>query len=126
MLMEAIIDHKKDDTALIMQDKYIITKTGQRRLGQTTKGWKLLVKWKDGSESWVKLTDIKEAQPVDLAEYAKARGIDQEPAFAWWVPYTLRQCDVILSAFKKRIRKTTREYGIELPSNSVKDAHRLD
>ena len=86
----------------------------------------MLVKWKDGLESWVKLTDMKEAQPIELVEYAKARGIDQEPAFAWWVPYILRRCDVILSAFKKWIRKITRKYGIQLPTNGVKDVHQPD
>ena len=33
-------------------------------------------------------------------------------AFIWWVPYTLRKRDIILSAVNKRIRKTTHKYGI--------------
>jgi hypothetical protein len=37
----------------------------------------------------------------------------------WWVPYTLRKRDVILSAVKSRIRKTTHKYGIEIPTSLV-------
>ena len=29
-------------------------------------------------------------------EFAKVREISDEPAFGWWVPYTLRTCAVIL------------------------------
>jgi hypothetical protein len=38
-----IIDHKSSGEAIKMADKYIITKTGTRRLRQTTVGWKFLV-----------------------------------------------------------------------------------
>ena len=88
-------------------------------------GWELLVKWKDESESWIKLSDLKESHLIEVAEFAKAQGIDDEPAFAWWVPYTLRKRDIILSAVKKRIRKTTHKYGVEIPT-SVEHAHELD
>jgi hypothetical protein len=72
----------------------------------------VLVKWVDTSESRIPLKDMKESHPVETAEFAKARGIADEPAFAWWVPYTLRKRDVILSKLKARIQKTlvTRKY----------------
>ena len=51
-LMDSIIDHSKDPSqAIPMEDKYITTKSGQRRLRKTTKGWKLLIKWKDKSKA---------------------------------------------------------------------------
>lgn len=125
-LMEAIVDHRKDEaTAVPMSDKYLITQSGQRRLRKTTKGWKLLVRWKDGSEAWIDLKDMKESHPVETAEFAKARGISDEPAFAWWVPYTLRKRDVILSAVKSHVRRTTHKYGVEVP-RSVEHASQLD
>ena len=125
-LMEAIVDHRRDDEkALQHHDKYIQTKNGRRHLRKTTKGWELLIKWKDKSESWIKLADMKESHPVEVAEYARARGIDKEPAFEWWVPHTLKKRQVILSALKKRIRKTTHKYGIEIPT-SVEHAFELD
>ena len=39
------------------------------------------MKWKDKSESWIKLADMKESHPVEVAEYISASGIDKEPAF---------------------------------------------
>eukprot|EP00980_Cylindrotheca_fusiformis_P024074 scaffold11509_cov88-Cylindrotheca_fusiformis.AAC.1 len=92
---------------------------------KTTQGWKLLVQWADDSETWIPLKDMKESHPVETAEFARARGIDKEPAFAWWVPYTLRKRDIILSKIKSRIRKTNRKYGIEIPV-SVEHAMKLD
>ncbi len=124
-LMEAIVDYRKDETAVPMEDKYVITKRGRKRFRTTTTGWCMLVQWRDGSEAWIKLKDMKEAHPVETAEFAKARGIDKEPAFAWWVPYTLRKRDVILASVKKRIRRTTHKYGVELPT-SVQHAYELD
>ena len=91
-LMEAIVDHRRDDEkALQHHDKYVQTKNGRCHLRKTMKGWELLIKWKDKSESWIKLADMKESHPVEVAEYARARGIDKEPAFEWWVPHTLKR-----------------------------------
>ena len=61
------------------------------------------MKWKDKSESCIKLADMKESHPVEVAEYARARGIDMEHAFEWWVPHTLKKRQVTLPALKKRI-----------------------
>ena len=60
---------------------------------------------------------MKEPCPVEVAEYERARGIDKEPAFERWLPHTLEKRQVILAALKKRIRKTTQKYGIEIPTN---------
>ena len=91
-LMDSIIDHQRDPSqAIPIEDKYIMTKSGQKWLQKTTKGWKLLIRWKDKSKVWINLADMKEAHPVETAEYARARGISNEPAFTWWVPYTLRK-----------------------------------
>ena len=117
-LMEGIIDYKCDDSIAIPKaDRYITTGRGQRRLWKTTAGWKLLVKWKDQSESWVKLSELKESHPVDTVEFAKSRGIDDETTFAWWVPHTLRKRNAIISAMKTRLQKTTHKYGIEIPTS---------
>ena len=116
-LMEAIVDHRKDDEkALQHHNKYVQTKKGRRHLRKTMKGWELLIKWKDKSESWIKLVDMKNSYPVEVAEYTRARGIDKEPAFEWLVSHTLKKIQVILSALKKRIRKTTHKYGIKIPT----------
>ena len=112
------MDHQRDEEkALQHHDKYVQTKNGRHHLRKTRKGWELLIKWKDISESWIKLADMKESHPVEVAEYARARGIDKEPAIEWWVPHTLKKRQVILAALKKRIRKTTHKYGIEITTS---------
>ena len=123
--MSCIVDHKCDGSAVPMEQKYIKSKNGQMKLRPTTVGWSFNIKWKDGTSDWVPLKILKESNPVDIAEYAVARGIDDEPAFAWWIPYTLRKRDVIVSAINTRVRRKTHKYGIEVPS-SLKDAIRLD
>jgi hypothetical protein len=125
-LMQGIIDFKKDEaTAISKADKWVVTARGQRRLRISTAGWKLLIQWKDGSETWIPLKDMKESHPVETAEFARARGIDDEVAFAYWVPYTLRKRDVIISAMKSRLKRTSHKYGIEVPT-SVKHSVELD
>lgn len=125
-LMDGIVDYKKDEpVAVAKSDKWVVTNRGTRRLRKTTKGWKLLVRWKDDSETWIPLKDMKESHPVETAEFAKARGIDDEAAFAYWVPYTLRKRDVIIHAVKARARKVTHKYGIEVPNNMAR-AMQLD
>ena len=88
-------------------------------------GWELLVKWRDQSESWVRLCELKESHPIEMAEFAMARGIQDQPAFAWWVPFTLRKRDAIVYAIKSRVRKVTRKNGIEIPLD-VEHTGRLD
>jgi hypothetical protein len=84
MLMRDIIDYKRDEAmAVLIEDKYLTTRSVQRMSRKTTQGWSFLVNWEDDTESWVKLAELKESYPIELAEYAKARGIADEPAFAW-------------------------------------------
>ena len=49
------------------------------------------VEWKDGSTNWLPLKDLKESNPVELAEYAVANKLVEEPAFAWWDRPVLRR-----------------------------------
>ena len=72
-----------------------------------TTGWDLLIGWKDQSESWARLSGLKESHLVETMEFAKARGIDNEPTFAWWTPYVLKKRNAIIASIKHRIRKTT-------------------
>ena len=74
---------------------------------------------------WIPLKDLKESNPVEVAKFAKARRINTEPAFGWWVSYTLRKGDVILSAVKTRVRQMMHKYGIEMPM-SVEDCYEIN
>ena len=118
-----IIAHKCSGDATRMEDKYFITKSGTKRMRQTTKGWSMLIEWTDGRRQWMDLKLLKQSNQLQVAEYAAARGLSDEPAFAWWVPYTLRKRDVIVSAVK--VRRTSHKYGIEVP-RTLEEALALD
>ena len=108
-----------------MKDKYIITKHGTKRLRKTTVGWKLLVCWKNNSTKWIPLKIMKESYPVQVAEFAVANKLVQDPAFCWWVPYTSQKRDVILDSIKTQVRSTADKYGIVRPS-TVEQARAID
>ena len=61
---------------------------------------------------------MNESHPVEVSDFFKARGTADEPAFAWWVPYTLGKRDIIIYAVKNITRKATQKYGIELPTTT--------
>ncbi len=58
---------------------------GKKIVLQSACGWELCCEWKDGSKSWQKLLDLKESHPLQVAEFAFAMEIADEPAFNWWV-----------------------------------------
>ncbi len=91
MLLEEISDHRKDSTAYAKDQGFITSANGNRVSRKTTKGWSLCVEWKDGSSSWIPLRELKASNPVELAEYAVANKILEEPAFAWWAKDVLRK-----------------------------------
>jgi hypothetical protein len=83
------------------------------------------VEWKDGTTSWERLADLKESNPIEVAEFAVAQGLHDEPAFLWWVPYTLKRRARILAAVNKCYHKRTHKFGIEVPK-TYDDCVRLD
>ena len=54
-----IVDYKRDNSAVDMGDKYVVTRRRQHRLRNTNQGRKILVAWKDGSETCISLKDMK-------------------------------------------------------------------
>ena len=83
LLMQKIIDHKKTSDVISEKDSNYSMKSGPKPK-QTTRGWRLLVEWKDGTSSWVFLADIKDLYPVQVADYSVVNMLTQEPAFRWW------------------------------------------
>ena len=122
--VKEIIDHKKDGTAINPDDGYVMLR-GKKVPKRTTKGWYICVEWKDGNTSWVDMKDVKETNPVLLAEYAVANKLVSEPAFQWWVPYTLKKRDRVIKAMKKRYFRKQEKFGIELPK-TVQRALEID
>ena len=104
-----------------MKNAFVTTKRGVRKLCQTTIGWNFLCKWKDSSSSWVSLKVLKESNPAEIAEYVTAMGLQDEPAFAWWVHYTLRKRDRIIASVNTRVRKRNHKFGIKIPSSAKEE-----
>lgn len=125
-LLDELADHRTTPDAVAKEDGFVTTTSGQRRRLQTTKGWELLARWKDGSETWIPLKDAKEAFPLQTAEYATINLLQAEPAFAWWVPTVLRKRKAIAAKVKStKYWQRTHKYGIEIPK-SVQHAKELD
>ena len=97
VLFDSIIDHKEDRLITGKVDTFVENQ-GKRERRMTTEGWKLCVQWKDGSTSWELLNAWKESNPLEVAEYASARKLSSKPAFAWWVPFTLKKTEKIVAA----------------------------
>ena len=96
---DEVVDHKSDGSAVPKSEGTFKGPNGTSQKKKTTKGWSLLVELKNGTSEWVKLKDLKkESHPVDVAKYARDRGLIEEPAFAWWVPWTLKQVTRTLKA----------------------------
>jgi hypothetical protein len=85
----------------------------------------------------VKLAELKDPHPIELAEFAMVGGIADEPAFVWWVLWylrihdcpitsvtqvyhTLRRRNAILRAVRARVGKQTHQYRIEVPTSLIR------
>ena len=123
-VMHEICDHRKSDKAVHISDGHITTGSTPKPV-ITTKGWELQIKWKDGSYDWLPLSQLKEANPIEVAEYSYAHKINKEPAFNWWVAKVLRKRDRLINKVNTRMPKLNLKFGIEVPS-TYKQAMELD
>mgnify|MGYP003326537431 FL=1 len=124
-LLSEIVDHRANGSAIKKEDGYFVTNRGIKQKKRTTKGWELFVEWKDGGGNWIELKDLKHAYPVELAQYAIDNKIDQEPAFAWWVPWTMKKQKQIISKIKSKYWDRTHKFGIRIPKD-VRQAQQFD
>jgi hypothetical protein len=74
---------------------------------------------------WLPLRALKYSNPIETAEYAVEKGLDQEVAFRWCVKATLQKRDQWVMKVKTRCWKRIHKYGIELPK-SVHKALAID
>jgi hypothetical protein len=125
VLFQEIIDNRTTGKQVLQQDAFVTTRTGTRRQRETTIGWEMLVQWKDLSTTWVSLKDMKEAYPIQTAEYAVQARIAEEPAFAWWVSYTLKKRNRVIAKVKSKYWIRTHKFGIKIPK-TVEEARRFD
>ena len=74
---------------------------------KSTAGWNLLIAWKYDRKKWIPISIMKESNPIEVKEFATAHGIYKEPAFAWWVPDTLRKRDNMIYDDNAWVKQTT-------------------
>ena len=125
LLLKKTTYHRKSEMAVPIYDKFVVSNTGRNSLRKTTKGWDFLYLWKYGSTTWAPLKDLKESNPVDIAEYVAGNRISEESSFAWWVPYTLKKRDHIIAKAKARFLNNSHKFGVEVPT-SVEEAYKID
>ena len=125
LLLQDVVNHRVNGREVKKADAFITSPNGGRRRRETTRGWEILIQWKDGSTTWEALKDVKESYPVQLAEYAILHKISDEPALAWWVPYVIKKRERIISKVKSKYLKRTHKFGIRIPK-TPEEAKRLD
>ena len=125
MMMSEIMDHRVLHDAVPRSQGTYVNQYGVKRRKLTTRGWELLVEWKGGSTDWVSLKDLKESYPVELAHCAVNRNIQDEPAFAWWIPVVLKKEKRILQKVKSKYWSRTHKYGVRIP-RSINEAIEID
>ena len=123
-IIQEICDHQMTESAIPISEGF--AREGKKRKPViTTKGWKLKILWKDGSYDWLPMSQVKESNPIETAEYSISQGINKEPAFNWWVPHVIRKRDRIINKVVRRTRKANMKFGIVIPT-TVDDAYRID
>jgi hypothetical protein len=61
--------------------------------------------------------DLKERNPVEVAEYAAKKSLINTPDFVWWAPHVLKKRIRSIAAVTKRYHKRTHKFGIEFPKS---------
>ncbi|KAL7474714.1 hypothetical protein ACHAW6_000673 [Cyclotella cf. meneghiniana] len=126
-MLDAIVDFRKNPDVEITWNNKVKIGNGKKVVSHSTHSLELFCEWKDGSTSWQKLSDLKESHPLQVAEFALAAGIDDEPAFNWWVSWVLKKRERIISLVKcqsARYHKWTHKFGIEVPK-TVQEAYSI-
>ena len=60
------------------------------------------------------LNYLKQSLSLETAKFAVVKGIDEEPALKWWVPFDFRRQDRIVAGVNKRMNRVTHKHGVEL------------
>ncbi len=114
MIFKEIVDHCSGDTTIKKEDGFTVGFNGNVH---PKKRWDICIKWTDGSTSWLPLKDVKDENPLELAQYAVANKISEEPAFMWWVQEILKKKKQMIAKIKTKYWWTTHKFGIEIPKS---------
>ena len=59
---------------------------------------------------------LQDSNPVEVSEFSLERGVESEPTFVWWLPYTLRKIDMLIYAVIAIKKRVSHKYGVKLQS----------
>ena len=82
VLFDEVVNHRVDGTETMQQGAFVVSNNSGKRRGKTTKGWEILIQWKDSSTTWESMKYVKKLYPLQIAEYYHQIRISQEPTFA--------------------------------------------
>ncbi|KAL7530453.1 LOW QUALITY PROTEIN: hypothetical protein ACHAXR_003504 [Thalassiosira sp. AJA248-18] len=105
LILDTMVDRRETDVAIALQDQRFICN-----------------KWKYGSTSWGKGSELKECYPVQTAKYEVSQGLNHGPGFNYLVPQTLKKRNRIIALLEKcqtRYLKKTMNFGIEVPKTVI-------
>ncbi len=63
-VLQEITDHKSNRTAVHITNGYTTTRKGRQIPKTTTKGWKVVCQWRDGSSDWIDLKHVKDSTGI--------------------------------------------------------------
>jgi hypothetical protein len=116
MSYKEIIDHRKNDKAVLIDDGFTI-ENGIANPKKTTIGWEILVEFTNGETQWLPLKVVKESNPVQLADMQSRIKLIMSPLFIGG--FHIHYVSVI-----ELLRKSRLNIG-ELHTNSVFDYRSL-
>lgn len=104
-----IVDFCKDDSVAVkVEDGFKEMSNGDKVPVVTTKGWDAQVRWKDTPTNWIPLSELKEANPIEVTEAA--------PAFNWWVHKVLKRRDRMIGQMEThRCWRGQMKFGVQIP-----------
>ena len=71
--------------------------------------------------TWVPLKHTKESYSVQVSEYAVLTRIQEESAFAWWVPHVLQKRNQIVAKVKPKYWICTHTFGLKVPKSVTEE-----
>ena len=125
LLINEIEDHQIYESDIPKSQGTCTTPSVMIKKKRKTRGWEFYVRWKGGSGDWIAMKDLKDLYPAPLADYAMSNVIQDEPVFAWWIPFTLKKRNSILQKIKPMYHQRTHKYVIQIPKN-VREAQDID
>jgi len=125
MLLGEITDHRALKDTIPISEGTFTTSYGATRKARTIRRWEIYVRWRGVSTDWITLKYFKDSYPIKLAEYAVINKINDEPAFAWWVPYVFKKRHSIISKLKSKYWQRSHKYSICIP-RTVEESKKLD